>query len=632
MATSDSVHSSRQLVPGSVDIPIAPWPVTIKDEDVEALAVATEVVNAFNKLLEKHNDEAIADLFLENSYWRDFLGVTWDLRTMKGKDKIASFLNNSHHLTHVSIDHELSAKSKGAELINFRADGTVHGIQVFIRANTKYGFGPGLVRLILEREESGSGKWKIWTLFTSMHWLNEHPEPTGPLRANGAMHGVYVGRKNWLERRQAEVNFEDGDPDVLIVGGGQAGLSVHARLKMLNVPALIIDQNDNVGDNWRKRYHQLVLHDPVWYDHLPYIHFPEFWPIFTPKDKLADFLKSYAEMLELNVWNNTSIEYSSWDEKKKQWTAVLKRKKKDGSVEVRVLHPKHIIQATGHSGKKNHPNFKGMESFEGDVLCHSSEFQGAKKSTKGRKAVVVGACNSALDICQDFYENGYDVTVVQRSSTTVMSSKAVLDLLLAPAYTEDGLPVEEADLLTWSKPSEVYKATNADINEVQVLQDKDVLEGLDKAGFKTNRGPMNCGLWLKYLQRGGGYYIDIGTSQLIIDGKIKVKHGFGVSEILPRGVKLEDGTELEADEIVCATGYQNMRTATEVIFGKEVASKVPDVWGYDEEGETRVMWRQSGHPGLWLHGGNLAMCRYFSRIVALQIKAQLEGLSKPSQV
>lgn len=623
MTTPTSVPSSQRIVPGSVDIPIASWPVTTKDETVDAPAVASKIIDSFNESLTKKDHEAIAGLFVENGYWRDHLGLTWDFRTMKGKDKIVSFLDKGHHLVNLEIDRTYPTKNNGPEVVPFRGDGSVSGIQFFIRTRSQHGTGPGLVRLVQD-----NGEWKIWTLYTTMNELNDHPEPVGRLRPIGVQHGANPERKNWLDRRQAEINFENGDPDVLIIGCGQAGLSVHARLKMLNVPTLAIDVCDNIGDNWRRRYHQLVLHDAVWYDHLPYIKFPEFWPLFTPKDKLADFLKSYAEMLELNVWNNTSLEYSSWDDKKKQWTAVLKRTKKDGSVEVRVMHPKHIIQATGHSGKKNAPDFKGMDTFKGDVLCHSSEFQGAKKNAKGRKAVVIGACNSALDISQDFYENGYDVTIVQRSSTTVMSSKAVLDLLLYPSYCEDGPPTEEADLLTWGKPAEVYKAIQADLNERQQVQDKDILEGLDKAGFKTDRGPMNTGLWMKYLQRGGGYYIDVGGSQLIIDGKVKAKHGVGISEILPHGVKLEDGTELEADEIVCATGYQNMRTATEAIFGDEIASKVSNVWGYDDEGETRVMWRQSGHPGLWLHGGNLAMCRYFSRLVAIQIKAQLEGLSK----
>ncbi|KAI0176464.1 FAD/NAD(P)-binding domain-containing protein [Hypoxylon sp. FL1284] len=622
--TQTSGPSYQWVVPGSVDITPISWPVTTKDESWDAPQVSSKIVGALNESLSKQDHKGVASLFLENGYWRDHLGMTWDLRTMKGRDKIVSFLDNDHHLASIEIVEEYSSKNVASQVTAHRGDGSVHGIEIYIRTRTKYGSGPGHIRLLNYENE-----WKIWTLYTTMTEFEQQPEPRGHLRANGAQHGFRQDRENWLGRREEEFNFEKTDPDVLVIGGGQAGLSVHARLKMLNVPTLIIDENDNVGDNWRKRYHSLVLHDPVWYDHMPLINFPDFWPIFTPKDKLAKFLSSYAETLELNVWNSTSLKYSNWDEKKKQWVAVLERRKKDGTVEVRVLRPKFIIQATGHSGKKNYPNFKGMENFEGDVLCHSSEFTGAKKDGKGRKAVVIGACNSAMDISQSFCENGYDVTIVQRSSTTVMSSKAVLDYICAPLYMEGGPPVEVGDLLNWSKPTEMLKAAHADATKLQEALDKDTLAGLNKAGFKTDPGPAGAGLFMKYLQRGGGYYIDVGTSQLIIDGKIKVKHGVGISEILPRGVKLEDGTELEADEIVCATGYQNMKTTTEAIFGEEVASKVNLAWGYDEEGETKTMWRPSGHSGLWVHGGNLAICRYYSQLLAVQIKARLEGISQP---
>ena len=130
---------------------------------------------------------------------------------------------------------------------------------------------------------------------------------------------------------------------------------------------------------------------------------------------------------------------------------------------------------------------------------------------------------------------------------------------------------------------------------------------------------------------GGGYYIDVGACQLIIDGKIKVKHGQEIDEVLPHGLRFADGTELEADEIVLATGYQNMRTQTRIMFGDSVADKVSDVWGFNEEGEMRTIWQRSGHQGFWFHGGNLALCRYYSRLLALQIKAQEENLYKDGE-
>lgn len=389
---------------------------------------------------------------------------------------------------------------------------------------------------------------------------------------------------------------------------------------MLGINALVIDRNERIGDNWRQRYHQLVLHDPVWFDHMPYLSFPSHWPVFTPKDKLAEWFEAYAKIMELNVWVHTTVKCCpEWDGK--QWTVVLQRRGENGSssVSTRVIHPKHIIQATGHSGEKYIPNIPGVENFQGDQLCHSSGFRGALHATPGnkRKAVVIGSCNSGHDIAQDFHENGYEVTMVQRSTTCVVSSEALIHGL----FDEDGPLTEDADLLLWSMPAELLKAQQVEISALQREHDREMITGLERVGFKVDNGPDEAGILMKYFQRGGGYYINVGASQLIIEGKIKIKQGVEISEVLPHGLKFADGTELEADEIILATGYQNMRTQTRRIFGDKVAEAVRDVWGYDDKGEIRTIWRRSGHPGLWFMGGNLALSRYFSKILALQIKA-----------
>lgn len=395
---------------------------------------------------------------------------------------------------------------------------------------------------------------------------------------------------------------------------------------MLGLDTLVIDTEKAVGDNWRRRYHQLVLHDPVWYDHMPYINFPPNWPVFTPKDKLAEFFESYVKLLELNVWVDTTLEASSWDEGKKRWTITVQRTKPDGSSELRTFHPKHVIQATGHSGKMNFPPMKGLSNFKGNLFCHSSQFKGATAGSNGKKAVVVGSCNSAHDIAQDFYEKGYDVTMVQRSTTCIVSSGAVAEIALGGLYDETGPPVEDADMFFHSIPSEVLKALQIKVTDLQAKYDAKTLEGLERAGFALDRGPSGAGLLMKYFQRGGGYYIDVGASQLIIDGKVKIKQGQEIDEVLEHGLRFADGSELAADEIVFATGYQNMRTQAREMFGNEVADRVGDIWGFDEQGEFRTIWRKTGHPGFWFMGGNLALCRYYSKILALQIKAQEEGI------
>lgn len=400
---------------------------------------------------------------------------------------------------------------------------------------------------------------------------------------------------------------------------------------MLGVETLVIDREDRIGDNWRNRYRHLVLHDPVGMDHLPYIPFPPTWPIFTPKDKLADFLESYASFLELNVWTKTNLTSSSWDDSKKQWTITVERTQEDGSKETRTFNPHHVILATGHSGKKNFPTIKGIDSFAGDRLCHSSEFSGAlslpDKATK--RAVVVGCCNSGHDIAQDFYEKGYDVTMVQRSSTLVVSSNAIMSVYIKGLFDEDGPALDDADLFIQSFPAEVFKAIQIQVTGIVANQvDAELHQGLEKVGFKVDHGPDAGGIFLKYYQRGGGYYIDVGASQLIIDGKIKIKQGQEITQILPQGIEFADGSALEADEIVFATGYQNMRTEAGNVFGDAVADRLRSVWGFDEEGEFRSIWRPSGHPGFWYMGGNLALGRYYSKLLALQIKAVEEGLNR----
>ncbi|RAK95502.1 flavin-containing monooxygenase [Aspergillus ibericus CBS 121593] len=610
--------SNIQVERGSFNVPVGKFPQTCTSTDVNATQVASQLVEKINTALAKGDVQAITNLFLEDGFWRDHLCLTWDFHTAKGKDNISSLLQSGRLPSKIEIDS--SSPFKGPYVGPIDAFGDVTGVLFFITLSDSLRKGRGLVRLA-EKD----GEWKIFTFFTSMVGFVDHPEAVDHKRPVGAQHGENLGRKNWQDRRTADINVEGKSPTVLVVGAGQSGLTIAARLKMLNIDVLIIDEEDRIGDNWRRRYHQLVLHDPVWFDNLPYIPFPPNWPIFTPKDKLAEFFECYAKLMELNVWTKTGIQKSSWDGKEKVWTIDLQRRKEDGTVETRTLHPRYIVQATGHSGKKNLPDFKGIDSFQGDRICHSSEFPGANPNSQGKKAVVVGACNSGHDIAQDYYEKGYNVTIVQRSSTCVISSEAIVDIGLKGLYEEDGPPNEDADLYLWSIPSELFKAQQIKVTRLQNQKDQATLEGLERAGFRVDRGPNDAGLLLKYMQRGGGYYIDVGASQLIAAGKIQVKQGQEITEILPHGLRFADGTELAADEIVLATGYQNMSTQARIIFGDEGA-KVNDVWGFDERGEMR-MWRRTGHPGLWLMGGNLALGRYYSRLLALQIKALELGVT-----
>ena len=219
---------------------------------------------------------------------------------------------------------------------------------------------------------------------------------------------------------------------------------VGARLKRLGVPTIIVEKNERAGDSWRKRYKSLCLHDPVWYDHMPYIPFPDDWPVFSPKDKLGDWLEMYAKVMELNYWGSTLCESASYDEARQEWTVKVVRNGKPVT-----LKPKQLVLATGMSAVPNMPKFPGMEKFKGEQH-HSSKHPGPD-AYAGKKCVVIGSNNSAHDICAALWEAGADVTMVQRSSTHVARSDSLMELDLGPVYSEQavarGIDVDTADML-----------------------------------------------------------------------------------------------------------------------------------------------------------------------------------------
>jgi cation diffusion facilitator CzcD-associated flavoprotein CzcO len=569
----------------------------------------------FGAALEEGNIGAVEGLFLPDGWWRDLLAFMWDLRTFSGSQAIAKAFKSTLN----AVRPSRFSLTPGKDPMFVEQAPGMRWVQAFFDFETAVGRGVGFLRLMPAGTEPGA-PWKAWTVLTTLDELKGCEEPSGPRRVHGVAHGEHRGRRSWLERRQDEQSLVGGDPAVVVVGAGQGGLTIAARLKQLGVDTLVVERNPRVGDNWRNRYRSLVLHDPVWYDHLPYLPFPAHWPVFTPKDKLADWFESYASAMELNVWVGTEVLGGDYDDGAGRW--VVRVHQPDGTE--RTLRPSHLVLATGMSGVPYVPEIPGASDFAG-VLCHSSAHPGGSEFA-GRRAVVVGSCNSGHDIAQDFYEQGADVTMVQRSSTYVMSSENGLTMLFGGLYEEGGPPVEDADLMQSSFPIPLIGQLHVGATKVLAEMDAELLAGLEGAGFKLDFGEDGSGLMMKYLTRGGGYYIDVGASTLIAEGKIKIKQGVGIECLEHDGVVFTDGTTLPADVVVLATGYQNMRESARALLGDDVANRCQPVWGLDHEGELQTIWRRSGHPGLWFMGGNLQQARTYSKFLALQIKAIEEGM------
>ena len=450
------------------------------------------------------------------------------------------------------------------------------------------------------------------------------------------------GRQSWLERKEAaesSLGYDD-QPYCVIVGGGQGGIALGARLRQLDVPTIILEKNSRPGDSWRRRYNSLCLHDPVWYDHLPYVKFPENWPVFSPKDKIADWLEAYTKVMELNYWCASEAIHAEYDEDAGEWTVDVVRHHGDGTDEQVVLKPKQLVMATGMSGLPNVPAIPGAATFMGEIH-HSSAHKDSAAYT-GRKCIVVGSNNSAHDICAALWENGADVTMIQRSSTLIARSDTLMELALGDLYSEraldNGVTTELADLIFASIPYRIMHTFQIPVYEEMARVDADFYQRLEMAGFLLDWGDDGSGLLMKYLRRGSGYYIDVGASELVANGDIKLRSGVSVDEIRPSSVVLTDGNELEADLIVLATGYGSMNGWAAQLISQEVADRVGKVWGLGSnttkdpgpwEGEVRNMWKPTQQEGLWFHGGNLHQSRHYSQFLSLQIKARIEGISTP---
>jgi putative flavoprotein involved in K+ transport len=579
----------------------------------DPVEVADRWLARFSEALESRDAAALAGLFRADSYWRDLVAFSGQIRTVPGRDAVVDLL--------LELAPKIEPKgwrlAPGHTAPSVQPRGIEECIEAFIEFETAHTRALGAVRLTAADTTADTDLGvQAWAFMTAAQELKGFEEPIGPRRREHAVPHQFSG-PNWQEHMDALRAFDGRDPEVVIVGAGQGGLCVAAGLRLAGVDVLTIERNERVGDNWRNRYHSLILHNLLSVNKMPYMSFPTTYPEYLPKDKFGGWLETYAEQMEIPVWTSTELLGGSFDEASKTWTLRINRE----GIE-RELRTRHVVVATGGGicAKPNMPHVPGIETFRGSVL-HSSE-AGTAGALRPANALVFGTGTSAHDIATQLHESGANVTMVQRNPTTIVSQKT------ANLYLQifEERPAEEVDLIFNANSKQVTKDGFVAMTQIAADLDRELTRALEAAGFRTHNGIDDAGYFWDFLVRGGGYYINVGTSEMIVEGRIGLIQYADIDRFDEKGLVLTDGRTVPADVAVFATGYGNQQAQVRELFGDEVADTVGEIWDFGPDGEIRNTWRPTAAEGLWFVGGGIPHARNYGRYVALQIKARLEGL------
>ncbi|KZV96964.1 FAD/NAD(P)-binding domain-containing protein [Exidia glandulosa HHB12029] len=559
--------------------------------------IALSWLRSFSNTVLTPSADGLSACFALDCHWRDLLALSWDLRTVSGQTIIAGAL-----LDWVSHVHPRWFRLQpGSADLNSPYDGLE-----YVSGSCSFETDVGICSMRFNLVNTARG-WKAWTVVSSLDALKKRSDSAS-------------ATENGAEDSQR-------DPTVVIVGAGQCGLAVAARLAHLGIKSLLIERDPRIGDNWRNRYSNLCLNTPTKYSELPFMSFPSTWSRWPSGKALAEEMEDYPRKLGLQVWTSSSLVSASFDAPARVWN--LQVRVADGET-VRRLSPRHLVIATGVgtlSGLTPRiPRLHGRESFSGTIM-HSSAYQ-TGQDWNGKHAVVVGAACSGQDIAQDLHKNGAQVTIIQRSPISIISRERLWVLFNGEKlYGEQStFPTDVADRMIQSTPTSVSVKMLHPIEQKLKFMDQELYTGLQKRGFLL---PDDDDSFLhRLLVRRGGYYVNGGTCELIMDGKIAVKAAVQPSALTGNGVLLSDGTEVRADLVVFATGYDknDLRDYTSNLLGPDVAKHVTATGLWDKEREISGVWRPSGHEGLWFAGGDLFAARFYSQVLALQIKAREDGL------
>lgn len=629
-------HIPRPSLPTSMKMGFEP-----DYASVDVHAIATAFVARLANAVEAQDVSAILTLISSDGYWKDVELLTWDIRALHGHENIGAMLTERLPKTMIKnirlnprAPVQLETLGKDLSFILFHLEfDFAHGTGVAAGRLSPLGARTGTAD-----ELAKDSAWIIYSIGTSVQTIQGWDAESGDkVRFQGGKVRDPLGLgRGYPELQHDESDFKkDADPTIVIVGAGHTGLCMAARCKVLGIPHLIIEKEDRVAYSWASRYASLSLHGPTFTNNMPCVPFPSWFPVFLPAQQLADFLQSYARIMNLNIWTESVLDGSSaaYDETEGKWTLTVTRK--DGRKH--VLRPKHLMVATGISGTlPNIPTLPGLLDFEknGGLVVHSSRHK-TSAEWHGRRVVVVGAATSAHDLAAELTDHGCQVTMVQRSATHIMSvEKSVRTLFASREKTGrvGGPPQDIADQASYLKHP--YPVEYELLRRGQAIAsdlDRDLHSSLTKVGYRLHDGYHGGGAYSMFLFDQGGFYWDTGACKLIADGKVKLVHS-EIDHFTANGVQYQDGTTQEVDAVVFATGYMETKSAIQALLGDDMAKRCHERWEKGNafflgpEGESIINYCPLPQKGLYSGFHQFAFSRFHSACLALRIKAEELGI------
>ncbi|KAJ7664931.1 hypothetical protein B0H17DRAFT_1211080 [Mycena rosella] len=558
----------------------------------EAPDAAKSVAPAISALLSTPTKSGVDALFHADAFWRDQVSLSWSLRTFHPTAVISATVIPL--IQRAQIDPaSIVLQEDQIIVIEFPNGVSVVRAPFTFRMSNPKAQCTAAFKLIRMK----NGDIKVFTVTTSIEELDAMPwqtvSPAIPTEIPSAV---------------------PQSLDVLVVGGGHGGLSISGYLKALGINFAMVEKLPAVGDSWAKRYESATLHTTRIFSGLPFLPFPSDYPQYVPAKLIVSYYAKYVRDLQLPAYHGRECVSAIWDDVQAQWTVTL-----DGAHGTEVISARNLIFAVGTGGRLPIiPDFPGKDSFRGESL-HSVAYKNAA-SWAGKRVAVVGASTTGCDVAHDCARAGADTVMVQRSATRVYPQAHIA--AIQARFWNAELPVEAGDVMATEDPVVLQaELSNLVLGRLKDSYDPEYYDGLRRAGFlATVNGPIHEQIFC----RGGGHYPDIGACAAISRGEIKVKSDAKIESITPSGIAFSDGSKLDVDVIVYATGFvKDSRTTAALVVGEAQAAALEPVWGLDPEGEVSGCWRPSGHDHIWFQGGEMQTMRYYGKFLAMQVAAEV---------